>query len=339
MRQVTPAREVRSGVNDELNRQFVSELLQFLLNSPTNPKHGVQRKDEITSPITQINIGEALAQEMILAQLHLQNAQLQPVKEPQNDSRNGVLGFRAPPLPSGLNTIGYRRLPGSSSDVSGLAHDLATGIVSPPGLTTAESEVHAPACARKPEREHVSKDSETKEGQRNPEMQHARDLAQAGGGLSGHTTVMIQQIPYQYTQTELTIEINNNGFDGTYDFFFLPMSQKRHGNLGFGFVNFLTPSFAEQFYRKYQGQKMECFDSTTTINVIPADVQGFEQSAAHFYSSWHLRKRKRLSVPLFLKPVPAHVREAGWRKGMSRPRDAYEGSSSSQDSPDRKSVV
>jgi len=145
-------------------------------------------------------------------------------------------------------------------------------------------------------------------GPKGSQLQKARDIAAVGGGLSGYTTVMIQQIPFRYTQDKLLAEINKSGFEGMFDFLFLPEDAKSHSNRGFGFVNFLSPIFAEKFYQRYQGQRLMEYEVDNPLSVKPADVQGFEQSAACFFASWRLRRRKRNAcLPVFLKPVPAHV--------------------------------
>lgn len=165
---------------------------------------------------------------------------------------------------------------------------------------------------------------ESRDVHASPEMQQAREIAAAGGGLSGHTTVMIQQIPFEYTQKKLMHEINRGGFEGTFDFFYLPVNARNRGSRGFGFVNFLTASAAEAFYLRYQGQKLKHYEASTTLSVVPADVQGFEQSAAAFFASWHLRKKKRHSEPVFLKPVPSYLREEGLQKRILRRPDTDE---------------
>jgi len=160
-------------------------------------------------------------------------------------------------------------------------------------------------------------------GRGDPELSYARELAAAGHGLSGYKTIMIQQVPFKYTQSELMNEINQNGFEGTYDFLYLPVDARNPGNRGFGFINFLSAALAEKFYQTYSGKKFSNYEPTTALGVIPADVQGFEQSAATFFASWHLRKKNRHSKPVFLRPVPAHIRQEGWHKGKSNTCDAY----------------
>jgi len=155
-------------------------------------------------------------------------------------------------------------------------------------------------------------------------IRQARELASAGGGLSGYTTVMIQQVPFKYTQTKFMNEVNSNGFAGTYDFLYLPVNARNHGNRGFGFINFLSASSAEEFYIKYHGQNLINHQATLPLSVIPSDVQGFEESATRFFETWQLRKKKRHSEPVFMKPLPAHLREKGCGDaGSKRSRDTF----------------
>lgn len=196
------------------------------------------------------------------------------------------------------------------------------GLLPPPGLgAKVDFETCPPQRLWTPEGacdQHKGKD-----GQGDSGIQQARDRAAAGWGLSGYATVMIQQIPFKYTQSDFMNEINLNGFKGTYDFLYLPVDARNPGNRGFGFVNFLSPSLAEDFYRTYNGQQLKKYEASTALGVIPADVQGFDQSAATFFASWHLRKKNRHSKPVFLRPVPAHLRQEGWPKGRPSARDGH----------------
>lgn len=317
---MTPMRD--SGPNNDLSSQLVSELLKFYLGPSANLTPQVHTRGAFTAPMMQISIGNCLAQDMMSTELHAQTGPPESIKEARNSLGLSMTGYAKP---GGLRSHDSRLHDGVSDsfrlerymDVLGSKSTRMSG-----GLSMTKYEAHASACDRQLEYEHGIHDL-TKEDQRSPLMQYARDVAKAGGGLSGLTTVMLQQIPYQYMQADFMMEINRQGFEGTFDFLFLPMSQKRHGNIGFGFINFLSSSFAEKFYRKYQGQRLECYDARTTINVVPADVQGFEQSVAHFYSHWQLRKRKRLSVPVFLKPIPAHLKQEVEQKIESCVHDAF----------------
>lgn len=144
----------------------------------------------------------------------------------------------------------------------------------------------------------------TTDGPEDPAIERARVQATAGKGLSGYCTVMFSQVPFGYVQQDLVQEIHDDGFEGSYDFLYLPLSSKANSNLGFAIINFLNASLADAFYNKYYGQKLKQFDAPIPLNVMPARIQGFDASVKQFFGAWNHRKRKRFSVPVFLKPLP-----------------------------------
>ena len=52
---------------------------------------------------------------------------------------------------------------------------------------------------------------------------------------------MLRNIPNRYSQVSLLEEIDQEGFKGTYDFFYLPMDTQNRTNVGYAFINFMTP--------------------------------------------------------------------------------------------------
>jgi len=147
----------------------------------------------------------------------------------------------------------------------------------------------------------------------NPAVAAARELAAAGGGLSGNTTVMVRHVPAKYTQQKLMREINSAGFLGKYDFFYLPMQPQSRGNRGFAFVNFATAQAAEAFYAAFHGKRLRHLRSEQPIAVMPADLQGFERNAEHYASLRKVGSRRPLQSgrALFFKPLPPHLACAG----------------------------
>eukprot|EP00605_Chrysophyceae_sp_TOSAG23-4_P002942 GSChrysophyteH1.ASY1.ANO1.3240.1 assembled CDS len=51
------------------------------------------------------------------------------------------------------------------------------------------------------------------------------------------TTLMIKNIPNKYSKDMLLAEIEQS-HSGTYDFFYLPIDQKKLCNTGYAFINF-----------------------------------------------------------------------------------------------------
>mmetsp|Transcript_157984 Transcript_157984/g.291026 ORF Transcript_157984/g.291026 Transcript_157984/m.291026 type:complete len:323 (-) Transcript_157984:215-1183(-) len=203
--------------------------------------------------------------------------------------------------------------PGSSVDGNEKL-DIAMPITPPPGLELPNCEQGS--SGSEPECEQGSQDL-SEEPSAEEELQRARDVAAAGAGLSGFMTVMVRYIPSKYTQSKLRNEINNAGFDGTYDFFYLPLDTRNYGNRGFAFINFISSESAEQFYSKYHGQKLKHFEATSSIAVLPADVQGFEESAERFFTCG-LRKKKNNGEPVFLRPLPVSFSEQGQHKNPAQ---------------------
>mmetsp|Transcript_39469 Transcript_39469/g.73149 ORF Transcript_39469/g.73149 Transcript_39469/m.73149 type:complete len:333 (+) Transcript_39469:206-1204(+) len=201
--------------------------------------------------------------------------------------------------------------------------DPAMRISPPPGLELLQFEPQG-SSGSEPECEQGSQDL-SEEPSAEEELQRARDVAAAGAGLSGFMTVMVRYIPSKYTQSKLRNEINNAGFEGTYDFLYLPLDLRAPGNRGFAFINFLSPQLAEEFYSFYHGQKLRHFEATAPIAVMPADVQGFEESAERFYA-WSLKKKQTGGEPVFLKPLKVNVGEQGAHQGPTNVRDSQSAS-------------
>lgn len=142
--------------------------------------------------------------------------------------------------------------------------------------------------------------------------------APAGQGLFGKTTVMLRHIPVKLTQRKLMREINSAGFLGRYDFIYLPMDQRSRANRGFAFCNFETPETAMLFFEVFHGKKFrfcekdrgngEDAEKDVPLEVLAADIQGFEGNAEHYVTACATRRsRHSHSRPLLLRPLPPHL--------------------------------
>eukprot|EP01066_Platyproteum_vivax_P014312 Platyproteum_vivax@DN6417_c0_g3_i1.p1 len=98
------------------------------------------------------------------------------------------------------------------------------------------------------------------------------------------TSVMLKNIPNKYTQTML-LAVLNECFMGTYDFFYLPIDFKNQCNVGYAFINFVHPYFAECFRIAFKGYKLGGFRSHKVCDVAWGRVQGFESNIRHYRNS------------------------------------------------------
>lgn len=114
------------------------------------------------------------------------------------------------------------------------------------------------------------------------------------------TTVMMRNLPNKYTQHMLLEELNEAGFLGTFDFFYLPIDPETVANRGYAFINFTSPTFAWMLRVAYEGRKMSRFNSDKVVSVAPAALQGFEANYAH-YSTARVNRGDPSARPLFLR--------------------------------------
>lgn len=68
-----------------------------------------------------------------------------------------------------------------------------------------------------------------------------------------YTTVMLRNLPNNYSRAMLLKLIDTEGFGGQYDFIYLPMDFKSHASLGYAFVNLVTAECATRFFEAFEG--------------------------------------------------------------------------------------
>lgn len=96
------------------------------------------------------------------------------------------------------------------------------------------------------------------------------------------TTVMIRNIPNEYTQDELIQEVTETmESQDLFDFFYLPWDLQNGGNAGYAFVNFHDNVIAQKAVRVFSSYKFRKHDSRKTGKVAPAHIQGLENNLRH----------------------------------------------------------
>jgi len=142
-----------------------------------------------------------------------------------------------------------------------------------------------------------------------PQMQdnsgpgNATKIRNAGpppAGWANTLTVMMRNVPNKYTQGMLLTELNETNFLGAYDFLYLPIDPETNANRGYSFINFIDSECAWAFKVTYEGRKMNHFNSSKHVSVVPATLQGFEANYAH-YSTSRVSRGDPAARPLFLR--------------------------------------
>jgi hypothetical protein len=67
------------------------------------------------------------------------------------------------------------------------------------------------------------------------------------------TTVMLRNMPNNYTRGMLLELVDEKGFRGTYDFAYLPIDFSSQAGLGYAFINFVSPEKAQRCFDVFEG--------------------------------------------------------------------------------------
>lgn len=97
-------------------------------------------------------------------------------------------------------------------------------------------------------------------GQGNVKSKKAGDSNKAAKSASSscsapgtHTTVMLRNIPNNYNREMVLELLDSEGFQGDYDFVYLPMDFHRMAGLGYAFVNLVNPDAAQRVKVHFEG--------------------------------------------------------------------------------------
>ncbi|XP_068667494.1 protein MEI2-like 2 [Aristolochia californica] len=128
--------------------------------------------------------------------------------------------------------------------------------------------------------------------------QYQLDLDKIVSGEDMRTTLMIKNIPNKYTSKMLLAAIDEN-HRGTYDFLYLPIDFKNKCNVGYAFINMISPSHIVPFYQAFNGKKWEKFNSEKVALLAYARIQGKVALVTHFQNSSLMNEDKRCRPILF----------------------------------------
>lgn len=124
------------------------------------------------------------------------------------------------------------------------------------------------------------------------------DLDKINSGEDARTTLMIKNIPNKYTSKMLLASIDES-HSGTYDFLYLPIDFKNKCNVGYAFINMLSPMHIIPFYQVFNGKKWEKFNSEKVASLAYARIQGKAALVTHFQNSSLMNEDKRCRPILF----------------------------------------
>jgi len=116
----------------------------------------------------------------------------------------------------------------------------------------------------------------------------------------GRTTVMLQNLPNNYSRAMLLAMLDGEGFSGTYDFLYLPIDFKTRASLGYAFINFVRSTVVPKFWRTFEGFTGWIFASKKVCGVSwSSPHQGLEAHIERYRNSPVMHS----TVPDEYKPV------------------------------------
>ncbi|CAL5027777.1 unnamed protein product [Urochloa decumbens] len=129
------------------------------------------------------------------------------------------------------------------------------------------------------------------------------DIERIIRGEESRTTLMIKNIPNKYTSKMLLAAIDES-HRGIYDFIYLPIDFKNKCNVGYAFINMISPENIVPFYKTFHGKRWEKFNSEKVASLAYARIQGKSALVAHFQNSSLMNEDKRCRPILFHSDGP-----------------------------------
>jgi hypothetical protein len=120
-----------------------------------------------------------------------------------------------------------------------------------------------------------------------PRNQNLVEMHESNGKQAAPTTLMIRNIPSRYSQQDLMMDLKDLGFAGTLDFLYIPMDTSTLASVGYGFVNFKDPVWAEKCMQAFQNFRFRRHrrGAHKLASTSIAHMQGLEKNLRHYERS------------------------------------------------------
>jgi len=123
------------------------------------------------------------------------------------------------------------------------------------------------------------------------------------------TTVMLRNMPNNYSRTMLLELLDAEGFAGQYDFLYLPMDFQSRASLGYAFINFTSSDSAEAFWR--------VFDGYSNWAIPSRKMSGVSWSGPHQGLEAHIERYR--NSPVMAESTPDEYKPILFDRGVRIP--------------------
>merc|ERR1719507_35388 len=122
------------------------------------------------------------------------------------------------------------------------------------------------------------------------------------------TTLMIRNLPHDLTQMDLLAELDKNGFEGTYDFLYMPANFHSGRGKGYAFVNFTLQAAARRFVSEWhKGLRFGAGRDRGGLSISAAAVQGREANI----KKWDVPRMRRVKNANFRPLIAVKPSDGG----------------------------
>lgn len=123
------------------------------------------------------------------------------------------------------------------------------------------------------------------------------------------TTVMLRNLPNNYTREMFLEMLDSEGFRGSYDFVYLPCDFHRKANLGYAFVNMVDAPGVDALWNTFHGFSAWALPTSKVCEVTwSGPHQGFKAHVERYRNS-----------PVMHKSVPDEYKPVIFKNGLRKP--------------------
>jgi len=126
---------------------------------------------------------------------------------------------------------------------------------------------------------------------------------------TARTTLMMRNLPNNYTRDMLLEMLDSQGFSGLYDFVYLPCDFGRNANLGYAFVNLVTADHVDAFWNAFDGFSRWALPTSKVCEV--------RWSGPHQGLKAHIDRYK--NSPVMHESVPDEYKPVLFSDGVRKP--------------------
>ncbi|KNB44446.1 protein MEI2-like 1 [Blastocystis sp. subtype 4] len=124
------------------------------------------------------------------------------------------------------------------------------------------------------------------------------DIEKVKRGEDKRTTLMVRNIPNGFTR-EVFVRIINKKCKNRYDFLYLPMDQKTHCNMGYGYINMIDLESVVLLYENFNDYKWPHTRSEKVCSICYGRLQSDTEDLIEYCSDWSVMTAEEKYHPLF----------------------------------------